>query len=105
MSQLNLKSLEELIIPLEYRLTAKGDDFLLYDSGPGPQRILIFGTQMNLEMLNTSQIWLSDGTFKTAPTLFAQVYCIHGLRGGPNLLEDGLLLPNKMETTYKRMWE
>ena len=61
---------------------------------------------MNLEMLNTSQIWLSDGTFKTAPTLFAQVYCIHGLRGGPNLLEDGhllpslfVLLPNKMEAS------
>ena len=35
------ESLEELIIPLEYRLTAKGDDFLLYDSGPGINLILV----------------------------------------------------------------
>ena len=105
-------SLEELIIPPEYTFTAKGDNFLLYDSGDGPQRFIIFGTQINIEMLNTSQIWLCDGTFKTAPRLFAQVYCIHGLRGGPNLLEDGhllpslfILLPNKTEVTYTRMWE
>ena len=63
-------------------------------------------------MLNTSQIWLCNGTFKTAPRLFVQVYCIHGLRGGPNLLEDGhllsslfSLLENKTEVAYARMWE
>ena len=85
---------------------------MLYDSGDGPQRFLLFGTQMNIEMLNASQIWLCDGTFKTAPKLFAQVYCIHGLRGGPSLLEDGhllpsifVLLPNKTEVLYTRIWE
>ena len=52
---------------------------MLYDSGNGPQRFLIIGTQKNLEMLNAFEIWLRDGTFKTAPKLFAQVYCIHGL--------------------------
>ena len=32
-----------------------------------------FRTQSNVEMLSASQIWLADGTFKTAPSLFAQV--------------------------------
>ena len=39
---------------------------MLYDSGPGIQRIIVFGTMRNVEMLNASQIWLADGTFKTA---------------------------------------
>ena len=37
-------NLLELEIPMEYRSTAKGDIFLLYDSGPSPERILTFGT-------------------------------------------------------------
>ena len=106
------ESLHDLVIPTEYQITAKGDNFLLYDSGLGIQRIIIFGTKCNVEMLNASQIWLADGTYKTAPSLFSQVYTIHGLRGGPNPLQDGhllpslfVLLPNKTETTYPGMWQ
>ena len=72
-------TLEELNLPPEYQQTAKEEQFLLYDSGPEPQRILIFGTQHNLDMLQASQCWLADGTFKTAPNLFAQVYVLHAL--------------------------
>ena len=63
-------------------------------------------------MLQLSSVWLADGTFKTAPSLFTQVYVIHALRGGPDLMKDGhllpslfVLLPNKTEATYTRMWE
>ena len=55
-------SLEELVLPAEYQQTAKGEQFLLYDSGPETQRILIFGTQRNLEMLRLSEYWLADLT-------------------------------------------
>ena len=86
--------------------------FLLYDSGPDTQRMLIFGTQRNLEMLKLAEHWLADGTFKTAPPLFSQVYVVHALRGGTQLMRDGhllpslfVLLPNKTEATYRRMWE
>ena len=44
-------TLEQLNLPEEYTRTFKGEQFLLYDSGPETQRILIFGTQRNLEML------------------------------------------------------
>ena len=63
-------------------------------------------------MLNTSSIWLADGTFKTAPNLFYQLYVIHALKGGPNILEDGHLLPclfillsKNTANIYGRMWE
>ena len=105
-------NLEHLEIPEVYKRTSKGDVFLLFDSGPELLRILIFGTHQNIGMLEDSQFWLADGTFRTAPTLFKQVYTIHALRGGPNPLEDGhllpslfVLLPNKTEATYLRMWE
>ena len=78
-------TLEHLNLPEEYKKTSKGEQFLLYDSGSDTQRNLIFGTQSNLEMLKLSRIWLADGTFKTAPSLFTQVYVIHALRGGPDL--------------------
>ncbi|KAI6660219.1 hypothetical protein LOD99_10455 [Oopsacas minuta] len=86
------ESLHDLAIHHEFTITAKEENFLLYDSGPELTRILIFGTQKNCEML-TSNIWLADGTFKTAPQLLAQVYTIHALRGGLNPLQDGHLLP------------
>ena len=104
-------TLADLVLPIEYQQTAKGDQFILYDSGQEHSNcFVIFGTHQNIEMLLSSQIWLADGTFKSAPVLFAQVYVIHSLRGGPNPLEDGhllpclfVLLPNKTEAVYLRM--
>ena len=62
-------------------------------------------------MLRSSQMWLADDTFKSTPVLFAQVYVIHSLRGESNPLEDDqllpclfVLLPNKTEVIYLRMW-
>ena len=66
-------SLQELIISPEYQTTAKGKNFLLYDSGPA-QRILILGTLCNVKMLNASLIWLADGTFK--PLLLSFLKCL-----------------------------
>ena len=81
-------TLEQLIIPEEFMRTLKDELFLLHDSGLEIQRILIFATQKNLDMLQFSRVWLADGTFRTAPLLFTQVYVIHALRGGPDLLKD-----------------
>jgi hypothetical protein len=53
---------------------------LLYDSGiDSPARILIFSTETNLRALTTTGHWFADGTFKTAPELFYQIYTIHAL--------------------------
>ena len=99
-------TLADLVLPLEYQQTTKGDQ-------SHSNRFIIFGTHQIIEMLRNSQIWLADdGTFKSTPALFAQVYVIHSLRGGTNPLEDGhlspclfVLLPNKTEAVYLRMWK
>ena len=87
------ENLAHLEIPMEYQRTSKNENFLLYDSGFEERRILIFGTKTYTEMLELAPIWLADGTFKTAPILFEQVYVIHALRGGPEPFENGHLLP------------
>ena len=94
--------------------TDKGLRFLLYDSGldSGNQRIVVFGTDSNIQILHTSSVWLADGTFKCIPNLFYQLYVIHELKSVTNPMKDGdliprlyILLPNKMETTYNKMWD
>ena len=55
---------------------------------------LIFATQKNIDMLQISRVWLADGTFRTAPLLFTQVYVVHALRRGPDLLKDGHFFPS-----------
>ena len=74
-------------------------------------RILIFGTQNNIEVMNTSSVWLADGTFKSAPNIFYQLYVVHALKGGPEPFENGHLLPSlfvllpcKSQDIYETMW-
>ena len=53
-----------------------------FDSGPGPDRVLILTTDDNLEFLCESVRWCIDGTFKAAPKLWTQLYTIHGQKNG-----------------------
>lgn len=66
-------NLNDLIIPPEYQTTASGQNFLLYDSGPGNERILVFGTESNMRYLARSTDLFADGTFKASPGIFHQV--------------------------------
>ena len=48
-----------------------------------------------MELLSTAAVWLADGICKTVPSLFYQLYyVVHALKGGPNLLLTGHLLPS-----------
>lgn len=75
----NPRNLIELVLPNEFITTSKGDNFLLYDSGPNENRLLIFGTLSNLKFLSECNCIYMDGTFDVTPPLFKQVYTIHGI--------------------------
>ena len=90
----------EIVFPPELTKTFKGDQFLIYDSGPVEKRIVIFATRRNLQCLSQSSHWYADGTFKTAPLLFHQLYTVHGLRENDSLPLVFGLLPDKTEETY-----
>lgn len=63
-------SLEELgDLPAIFTKTSTGDNFLIYDSKNDEDyepkdRIIVFATRRNLELLSSSSIWFLDGTFK-----------------------------------------
>ena len=68
-----------LILPIEYTITNRGETFLYHDSYD-ENHFLIFTTRQNLQLLKESKNWFSDGTFKIVPSIFQQLYTIHGLK-------------------------
>ena len=72
----------------------------MYDSGPIAIRMLIFGTQENLNLMERSPHWFLDGTFKTAPSIFFQLYTIHALVSERTIPCVYAILLNKSQATY-----
>ena len=75
-----------------------------YDSGAEENRILIFGTEESKRVLELSENWQADGTFKVTPPIFAQVCSIHASRHGDLVPAFYCLLPNKAQETYERLF-
>lgn len=69
------------------------------------KRILIFGTRDCLRKLCASDTWLLDGTFKVSPTLFTQLFTIHGTFRGAAFPFVYALLPNKEQASYTTVLE
>lgn len=77
---------------------------VLYDSGPGGDRIILLGCMELLDGLGRADVWLADGTFKVVPGLFFQLYTIHFQFGsGINPVALYCLLTNKTTETYRRV--
>ncbi|CAG8586190.1 16058_t:CDS:2 [Cetraspora pellucida] len=88
--------------------TLNGDLFLIEDRIDGQSRTLIFSTNENIKRLSKAPYWIMDGTFKTVPTIFYQLYTIHA-PVGPE--ENSRILPlvyalmtNKSEESYRRFF-
>ena len=102
----NPQNLADLVIPLQFTRYEREpnvfENFLLYDSGQGARenRLLIFSTQRNLDILQRSTNWAMDGTFDVAPPLFSQLYSIHSQFGGRSHPLVFGLLPSKRRVTY-----
>lgn len=54
------------------------ENFLLFDSGPSKDRIIMFGTAKALEFMTKCEVLHMDGTVSSGPMLFDQLYTIHG---------------------------
>lgn len=103
------ESLDDLVIPENLTTTFDGSAFLIRDSNLGQNRILIFTTTSNIRYLEQSPFWIMDGTFKTVPTIFKQLYTIHGSVGGN---DNSRIMPlvyalmsSKSEQCYRRLFQ
>jgi hypothetical protein len=97
-------NLEDLVIPEQHRMTKDNQRFLLVDTGPGPDRIVLFATEDSLRLLSRAiKLWL-DGTFKSTPDIFGQTFAIHTMPFDSIMvpLIYGLL-PDKRQATYERV--
>lgn len=63
---------------------------------------IIFSSQTDLMRLSKATTWVCDGTFKSAPGMFYQIWSIHMLYRNRVLPMAFCLLPNKTAPTYKR---
>ena len=81
-------------------------NFIRFDSGQNDhERIILFGDPEMLHVLETSNFWLADGTFKVTPKMFYQLYSIHVSLSGIAPACIYAFLPNKTEKTYHRFLE
>lgn len=99
--------LYDLVIPEEYKKTSDGKSFLLFDSfdhdPDNCDRFLLFSTEENLQKMSECDHWYADGTFSCAPSIFKQLYTIHGIQSSNVLPSVYALLPNKKKKTYIRL--
>jgi hypothetical protein len=68
-------------------------------------RIIIFATNTMTALLRESRTWMMDGTFKVVPSLFMQLFVIHAVKNETVYPCLYVLMPNKQEHTYKRLFE
>ncbi|GAB0091353.1 hypothetical protein DMENIID0001_061870 [Sergentomyia squamirostris] len=97
--------LEKLEFAEEDTITSKGENFLLFDSGPGKGRTLIFATNSNLQFLADNRNWAADRTFKVVPILFYQLYTIHALVENKSYACVFNLMSKKTKQAYKDVFK
>ncbi|CAF0868187.1 unnamed protein product [Rotaria sordida] len=102
------KTLGDFTLPDAYSITLSGMHFAK-DITDGTERILLFTTSENLKWLQEAKFWIMDGTFKTVPTLFRQLYSIHAPAGGNVTFRIVplvyALMSNKSEELYQRLFQ
>ena len=86
---------------MTYRDTYKR--FLLVDYMEDDQKIIIFASDLKLGLLARSKQVVADGTFKSCPKLFKQLYIITGWCKGECIPLAFIFLGGKKENTYRRM--
>ena len=103
------RDLQSMVIPDAYNsyesVPGQTENFLLVDTGPGPNRILIFGRDGNMAWCGEIEVLDLDGTCKQAPPLFHQVYIILAERNGYVVPLLYALLPNKRAATYRLLFQ
>ena len=70
------------MIPEQLKYTLKSENRFFYGDSNDDNRILIFTTKQNINILNEAEGWLVDGTFYQSPLIFRQLFTIQAYYRG-----------------------
>lgn len=99
------QTLEECTVTPPYDVSLSGEAFLQLDSRENNNRILVFYTKDGLNHLCRSRTIFCDGTFKSVPRLFYQLYTVHGKINDLVFPLIYCLCTRKDEATYTLIFE
>ncbi|CAF4124927.1 unnamed protein product [Rotaria magnacalcarata] len=92
-------------IPDQYTLTSDGKRFLLMDeTRVRRERLLVYASDIQLDILFDSQVIYMDGTFSKAPPHFMQIYIIHGIKHDACIPCVFAMTVNKKAITYRQIF-
>ena len=89
-------------LPVNLQQTITGANFLLYSSTGN--EILIFSTKANIIKLSTKKHWCVDGTFRSVPHLYLQLFSIHAFEGDKLITLIYCLLAAKTRLIYPEVF-
>ncbi|CAF4340278.1 unnamed protein product, partial [Rotaria magnacalcarata] len=93
-------------IPEVYSKTLKNEPFLCIDKFIRRKtRLLVFTSREQLTLLFESSIIFMDGTFSASPSIFDQVYSLHGIKYQQCFACAFGLLPDRKKPTYKFLFQ
>lgn len=102
----NLTIVRVYDIPVELQKTFRNRKFLFYDSGMKDEnRVVVFTTYQNLEHFKFSNVVVCDGTFKSAPSCFDQLFTVQCNVRNDNLPLIYCFMKSRSEACYDKFFE
>ena len=92
-------------IPEIFRVTKKGEQFLQYDSGPKVNRLIFFSLRHRWTGWKKADVIEFDGTFKTSPNIFAQIFSIHVFMKSRCVAAVVALMSGQDEACYTQLFK
>ena len=101
----NPLSTSALNVPDDLKTTIRGEPFYAFNSGKEDHnRFIVFSTTQNLDELEFSEKWAVDGTFAVCPSLFYQLYTMHGIIKDTTVPLVYCLMRSKTKEKYEELF-
>jgi hypothetical protein len=97
----DIEETHEVLNALQVQTRSKEQFLLVNDS---ENNIVMFSCKTNLQFLSSVDVLYVDGTLKSAPKFFHQLFTIRGLSKGHNVPLAFFLLANKHQTSYENVF-
>ncbi|KAK3918978.1 Tyrosine--tRNA ligase [Frankliniella fusca] len=99
------KDIEDLVVIAEQYQKLDGQRWLLFFDPDAEDKMIVLATNRHLRYLAKAKYWIMDGTFKSAPGVFYQLYTLHGQVHGQWFPLVMVLMVKKSKDMYIELFE